>query len=65
MVGAQAPNCGTFTYVLEKVTQHYCTFQPVNSGQRRCEPVDWLTISWDPGANRLRLYIDYKYSNMK
>jgi hypothetical protein len=63
MTGGPAPNWGRFEALLETVTPHYCTFKLTN-GQRRSEPIDWLTISWDHEANRLRVFVDYKYSNM-
>jgi hypothetical protein len=63
MGGGLTPNWGKFDAMLETVTQHYCTFKIVN-GQKRSEPLDWLTISWDHEKNRLRVFVDYKYSNM-
>jgi Putative DNA-binding domain len=62
MVGGIVPNWCRFEAVLEKVTQHYCTFK--HSGKMRSEPVEWLTISWDHEANRLRVFVDYRFSNM-
>jgi hypothetical protein len=64
MMGGITPNSGLFEAVLETVTQHYCTFKLANGSQRRSEPVDWLTISWDHNANRLHVFVDYKYSSM-
>jgi hypothetical protein len=64
MVGGVTPNWGLWEAVLETVTQHYCTFKVASGGQRRSEPVDWLTLSWDHNTNRLRVFVDYKYSNM-
>jgi hypothetical protein len=64
MVGGLAPNWGKFDADLETVTQHYCTFKIVN-GQRRSEPIDWLTLSWDHDKNRLRVFVDHKYSVMQ
>jgi hypothetical protein len=63
MVGGVVPNWGKFEADLETVTQHYCTFKIVN-GQRRSEPIDWLTISWDHERNRLRVFVDHRYSAM-
>jgi hypothetical protein len=63
MIGGPTPNWGRFEAILETVTQHYCTFKLTN-GQKRSEPVDWLTISWDHEQNRLRVFVDYKYSAM-
>lgn len=59
-VSGVTPNWGLWEAVLEPVTQHYCTF--ILAGQRRSEPLDWLTISWDHINGRLRVFVDYKYS---
>lgn len=63
MIGGPRPNWGLFEATLEVVTQHYCTFKLMNNN-RRSEPIDWLTISWDHNANRLRVFVDLNYSAM-
>jgi len=63
MTGGIVPNWGRFEAALETVTHHYCTFK-IKNGQKRSEPIDWLTISWDHEADRLRVFVDYKYSAM-
>jgi Putative DNA-binding domain len=62
--GGITPNWTLYEAVLETVTQHYCTFKFGPNGQLRSEPVEWLTISWDHNKNRLRVFVDYKYSNL-
>ena len=61
--GGIVPNWSSRDAVLETVTQHYCTFSIAGIG-RRSEPIDWLTISWDPNQARIRVFVDYKYSSL-
>jgi len=46
---------------IETVTANYCTFR-LESGHRRSEPTEWLTMSWDHNTNRLRVYVDPRFS---
>lgn len=44
-------------FVVESVTAFYSTFKDLNSAARRSEPLRWLELSWDPGHERLRIYV--------
>jgi len=62
MTGGPTPNWGRFEASIETVTHQYCTFKLSN--RKQSEPLDWLTISWDHDNNRLRVFVDYRFSVM-
>ena len=59
--GGVVPNWSSREATLETVTSFYCTFL-IEGRAKHSEPLDWLTLSWDDIAGRLRVFVDYKFS---
>jgi len=58
------PNWSKVDCNLLDVTEFYATFERIDNGKKRSEPISWLEISWDDLNSRLRVFVNAATSRL-